>query len=705
MITGIFILDWGLMSISIFNTILMLWLGITVILTAEQRTWGVYIVGSGLLLGALFFGIHTIILGYEYTVWPLAELDFWWQVGWFPVILAPYAWYAVILWYSSFFDQRDSQLRRRHRIPFAFMTAIAAFLILLLIFEHPMPIYTQMIFLDVSQTLNIAGIPVLFLLYPPYALLCIALPIDPLLNPEPSDRVMGELARRRSRPWLLGTTLILLVVCILVSLFMLTAGLWARSHTYQVRTSPNIVFLTVFDLMLSLLIGLGTVSLGQAVISYEIFTVRTLPRRGFLRHWRNAIILSAGLSIIIGWTLIYQPLPVYSLLFMVAITVLFYALLTWRSFVHRDYLITSMRPLVNTQGLMDYLFNPTTSSQSRARTLFNAICQDLLNTSKAQLIAMGVLAPLVREQMTYRSNRPELQLPASLFASTQDNIVPLDPNEYGGFHWVVPLWSERGLSGALLLGEKIDKGLYSVEEIDIARTSAERIIDMAASEQMARQLMSIQEQRLKEQRVMDFHTRRVLHDETLPTLHTTIIQLSNLKNQHPQISESIQTLSGMHSQIAELIHTTPDALDTGETYLLVGAIQHMIQQEFQQEFNGICLETHNLIINTSTLVQNVVLGALREVLRNASLHGRGDDAQTQLNINIDFHRRNDSLIIQVRDDGIGLQAASSNNHGSGGGLALHSTMMAIVGGYLTVEPGTSAGTQVTITVPNIFAQS
>ena len=39
----------------------------------------------------------------------------------------------------------------------------------------------------------------------------------------------------------------------------------------------------------------------------------------------------------------------------------------------------------------------------------------------------------------------------------------------------MPLWSERGLIGMLLLGPKRDGGLYTQEEIEIARASGERL--------------------------------------------------------------------------------------------------------------------------------------------------------------------------------------------------------------------------------------
>ena len=39
--------------------------------------------------------------------------------------------------------------------------------------------------------------------------------------------------------------------------------------------------------------------------------------------------------------------------------------------------------------------------------------------------------------------------------------LPLDPGDFSGASWAVPLWNGPGLSGLLLLGEKRDGSLYT----------------------------------------------------------------------------------------------------------------------------------------------------------------------------------------------------------------------------------------------------
>src|SRR6185295_552494 len=97
--------------------------------------------------------------------------------------------------------------------------------------------------------------------------------------------------------------------------------------------------------------------------------------------------------------------------------------------------------------------------------------------------------------------------------------VALAPEDYQGFDWVIPLWAERGLSGALYIADKQDRGFYTQEEMDLAQASGERIIDLLAAEQMTKRLMQIQRKRSAENSVIDLRTRRKLHDEVLPSLH------------------------------------------------------------------------------------------------------------------------------------------------------------------------------------------
>jgi signal transduction histidine kinase len=692
--TGSAILDWALIALSVFNVVILLWLGLTVLLNAERRSWGVWLMGMGLMLGSAFFVSHTAILGFEVAFFSYTDgLNFWWQIGWIPVIAAPFAWYIVTLWYAGFWRAPRPPLRLRHRGWLALMTFMGFTLLALILTGRSIPSFVQIIEIDFSDSPGINGIPLLFLLFPTFMVSCILLSMDVLRRPEPADRLMGDLARERSRPWLMGTATVLLIVSLLVTIFIFQVV----SHTGDRNLLElGIGSVASFDLVMVALIALSCLLLGQAVVSYEVFTGKTLPRRGFHRQWRNAVILAAGYGLLIGWSLVIQLRPVYSLLLTALMMAVFYALHSWRSFAEREQFMARLRPFVSNQGLFAPFGDADDDPTARARRLFVAVCRDLLGVSRAQLLPLGGMASLAGAPLVYPADEAPALLDEAL---NTDGVRSLDPALYHGLRWAIPLWAARGRSGLLLLGEKTDGGLYTQEEIEIAEASGQQIIDMLAGEQMARRLVSLQRGRLAESRVMDRRTRRALHDETLPALHATLLHLSSLPREEPAVRDAIASLTTLHRQVSDLIHSanSPARLDgdVGE------ALRNMVEREFAGEFNSVTWDIRGTPPELDSMTQEVVVGAAREAVRNAALHGRGGEPERPLNLVISLCG-GDDLSIVIQDNGVGLnhraQVATDVPRGSGGGLALHTTMLAIIGGDLIAE-ATAAGTRVTIHVP------
>ena len=288
------------------------------------------------------------------------------------------------------------------------------------------------------------------------------------------------------------------------------------------------------------------------------------------------------------------------------------------------------------------------------------------------------------------------------FSSPQTMCIPLDPARYGGATWAVPLWSERGLVGVLLLGEKRGRGLYTQEEIEIARASGERLIDSQAGAEMARRLMGLQRERLAESQVLDQRARRVLHDDVLPRLHAAMLTLDD-KNH----ADAVEALADAHRQIADLLHEMPTVSAPEVARLgLIGALRQTVDEEFGNAFDAVAWkvepEAEQKAHAIPTLTAEVLFYAAREAVRNAARHGRArqgrgeDSAPLHLRIAVAQHH---GLEITIEDDGVGLGAGSASDPGSGHGLALHSTMMAVVGGILAIESAPGAYTRVTLRLP------
>ncbi len=702
--TGFPLLDGALIAVSLFNTILLMWLGLTVLLNAERRTWGVWVIGFGMLVGAGFFVSHTAILGEGITLNGPA-LNFWWKIGWIPVIVLPFAWYVVMLWYAGYWNAADSELRARQRRWLKTASIWMVGLGTLMILGQPLPSFSQIARLDFFSTLELGGVTLLFVLYPDFMMMCIMLSIDALRHPGPADRPEGERARQRAHPWLLAASVVLMIVAVLVAAFIVWALVSAHAETLTIASIPTIYAVGILDLLLAGLIGAAVILLGQALVSYEVFTGKVLPRRGFFRHWRNVVIFAAGYSLLLGWALVIQLRPIYSLMLTTIVMVVFYVLFGWRSFVERERFMARLRPFVTSQRLIERLTNGE-PAPSRAGALFQAICRDVLGAARARLIPMGVLAPLAGPPLLYPpgENGEPVRLSTALFPSPQEKVVPIDPNEHGGFRWAIPLWAERGLIGALLLGDKRDGGLYPQEEIEIARASGERIVDMLAGEQMARRLVEVQRRRVVETRVIDLQTRRVLHDEVLPALHASVLTLGGMAHDPEtgeEIAGAIDALTNSHRRIANLIHQptgSTEAMPAGRT--LIEALREVAEDEFGQAFDSVTFEATTKLPELDPLVQEAVFGAVREAIRNAAVHAQGKDSDVPPKLAVTATRDETGIVIAVRDDGIGFESGNAPSEGgSGGGLALHSTMMAVVGGYLTVESPEGGGTLVTLTLP------
>lgn len=697
-------LNGATLSLSIFNAILLIWLGLTVLFNSDRRAWGIWLGSLGLLLGGAFFVSHTAILGVGLDQLSYRSLIFWWTVGLVPAVALPFAWYTVVLWYSGFWGPPPhSKLHRKQRRWFFLVMAVMVLgffslglgIVLLLL---PAPSLNP---LRGFIRWSIAGIPMLAVGYSIYVVLCIGLSLHALRQPGPSTRVMGTLARQRAWPWLAATSIMLLLVSLLVAGVTLWIVQTARSTTLFIIYAQSAETIAWFDLAITTLIAIANVLLGQAIVSYEVFTGKTLPRRGLVRYWRQAILLAAGAGLVIGGTITIQLRPFYALFLSALLMTIFYALLSWRSYAEREQYIDQLRPFIASQRLYEQLLTHSAPAEVDVLSPFHALCHDLLDAQVAYLAALGPIAPLVGLPLTYPGHikpvLPNLTDIAAQFHSPQTMIAPLEGQLYNGAVWAIPLWSQRGLIGVFLLGEKRNGGLYTQEEIEIARVSGERLIDTQASAEMARRLMMLQRERLAQTQVIDQQTRRVLHDDILPTLQTALIHLSSGSSQ-----EAINQLTAAHRQISDLLHQMPTTSAPEVARLgLLAALRRTVEQEFSHAFDEVVWEvapqTADAIAKIPTLTAEVLFYAAREAVRNAAKYGRDANSERPFYLTMRLKWQN-GLAIEVEDNGIGLGTAV-NGHGSKQGLALHSTMMAVVGGSLAVDSTPYQFTRVQLTLP------
>jgi len=710
--TGASWLDWAILAMSLFNTVLQLWLGLTVLLNAERRSWGIWLAAGGLLLGSLFFLSHSAILGFDLAEINLG-LNIWWRIGWLPVLCLPFAWYLVMLWYGGYWESRTSRLHQRQKPWFAGLTVILIVLAGLLFFANPIPSLTQLVAPDLNATLSLAGVPLLILLYPIYILLCIGLALNVLRQPGPTERWSGVQARLRARPWLIAASFVLLLVGLLVGWIMF----WIiRNAGPGILTRPMTELIGLFDVLIAGLIAAAVILLGQAMVAYELFTGKSLPRRGLMHYWRWAIVLAAGYGMVVAGSQVAGLRPFYSLLLSTILMTVFFALLGWRAYAEQDRLVASLRPFIASSRMYDRLTSqaeavttPTNGPEPAADLIstFRALCSDVLGAQSGRLITLGPLAPFSGRPLVYPDTADysqSLQVTelAAQLVSPQVSALPLDGVQYGGAAWAVPLWGERGLTGLFLLGAKADGGLYSQEEIEIARLAGERLIDAQASTEMASRLMSLQRQRLAQSQIVDQQSRRMLHDDVLPRLHTALLALTGPE---PGIREAIGHLTEVHRSVSNLLRDMPSSQPGLLARLgMAGALGNVLENELAGAFETVTLDLQpdalDAVQKLPGFMSEVLFYAVREAVRNAASHAQSESESHPLHLTIRLSL-DDGLSFVVEDDGRGITASSEPSATSdrGQGLALHSTMMAVIGGTMTLESEAGLYTRVRLWLP------
>jgi signal transduction histidine kinase len=165
---------------------------------------------------------------------------------------------------------------------------------------------------------------------------------------------------------------------------------------------------------------------------------------------------------------------------------------------------------------------------------------------------------------------------------------------------------------------------------------------------------------------------------------------------------AVQEMGEIHHQLTTLMRALP-AIQNSELSRrgLIEALQVTIDNEFRSYFNTLVWQVDDnvskIIESIPAYASEVLFHATREAVRNAAHHGRQSETDQLINLSITMTCE-DGLTVRIYDDGIGFNP-SINNENFGQGLALHSTLMAVVGGSMSVESIPNRTTQVIINLP------
>lgn len=675
--SGYPLLDWPALTLSLFNAFLLCWLGFTVILEADRRAVGVWLSADGLFLGGAFFIAHTAILRNGWD-WASPLLNFWWKAGWWPLILSPFAWYCVILWYSGYWDSSESPLHRRQAPFFGLMLILTAGLLVWMVAANPLP--------DIGARMaNMTGFHGLAILFPAYILFCILLALDAILRPGPTARFLGNEARGMARPWLKASTLVLLAVSLLVA-FALTWGINTFSLEYESQViSPGVMIpLTTLDVIIEILITVAILLIGQAAMVYEVFSSIPLPRSGLKKRWAFAIVTGAVLSCVLSTILMVLQRPEAAYLLLIPLLTAALTIQNRLAAHEQETEAGQLRTLARPYRMYERIFFTPGSSDTLPEALseFSLICRNLLRTEKAVLIPSGVLSSFLPDQLNYpleeRSNRITVTLPAN----PGDENTPI-PFETGGFRWAVPLISPRGLDGWLIIGSHSGGGFYTQEEISISRAAVQRLMDSLAAAEIARRLVNLQQQKQAETRLLDQRSRQILHDDILPLLHTALLTdphgpagaqiteahrlIANLLREAPPPPPSEIARSGLFAAIEQLARREAD----------------LLKADLDMQFDEPAMRAGLALPPDAA---ETLYYAVRECLRNIakhSSHAGPDTMKITLRASVDG-----MLEICLENNGAEKITSQQETASTGEGIRLHNAMLAVFGGGIHLEqPG------------------
>jgi len=204
-------------------------------------------------------------------------------------------------------------------------------------------------------------------------------------------------------------------------------------------------------------------------------------------------------------------------------------------------------------------------------------------------------------------------------------------------------------------------------------------------------LMVLQRQQLAESQVLDRRARRVLHDDALPQLHAAMLLLSGgTAARSDQQAEAVGLLGEAHRQISNLLRDLPAAIPPELTRLgLIGALRWVVENEMKGAFDEVEWEidpgAETSAAKLQPLAREVAFYAAREALRNVARHARPEGSAELLRLGISVSSQPDDLEIRIDDNGVGLDGLEVLASGSGAGLALHRTLLAVVGGSLEID--------------------
>ncbi|MEI1277822.1 ATP-binding protein [Leptospira venezuelensis] len=655
-------------SAFIFLSTNLFWLGTTTGTNLEKKNAASYFSIFTLIVSSLLFA-SSAILGQSGFLIVSSYPFLYFFPGLILLILIPFGWYVVIVWFFGFLKRKGIFLILFYLLSFCQLVAISILLI-----------YNPGKSWNISLFEYWKFVPFSFKsAYLIYIFTCVFLSLLCLFLFRISNNSLSELGRQKAVPFLKLIGFSLLGVVSLVSV-LFVGDEFGIIENLILKAEKEPKYFYGFVLCIQGLICISILVLGWALISYEILTGRILPKISLRQEWKNSIYTSFILSsLYFVFAKLGYPRAEIPIIF------------SYSFFLSRFFTIRKNKQISFSQNevLKMILYSGS------VKLSFGYLCKDVLEATKAALIFRGKI-PYISDTNIYYPEDTKSEIfdfSKTVYYLENPNIQYLDKDQFSGF--VIRVKIESVLSGDayLLLGEKENGGLFAEEEIEIARTTGTWLVHSLFLEETGNILEELQRKKIQEQRLSDQKTRQILHDEILPEIHSLILEISNDKSGNLK-SQHANSLTELHKRISFLLR---EMSDTGLEISRLGLIPMLqkLQDSEAKDSNLIWKIEPNLNSATENYppeVQEVLYYAFRESLRNAVKYS--GESKSQITIAIQYEN---GLSIQIKNE-IGKDVILVRS--SGQGLKIHSALLRIFQGSLTLEFPSSKEAVIQIFLPS-----
>ena len=450
-----------------------------------------------------------------------------------------------------------------------------------------------------------------------------------------------------------------------VGLSGMAAAVWQSPLELPPRLTPALVA-TDFGIMLLVLVAVGAT--GRATLQYELLSERA-PRIGLLAELRRveraALLIGAICALLEFWIRGAAPASLLPCTLGFAL----HALSLQEALALRSELLSRLRPLTGGRSFQE------------ERERFASFCRAILGVERACLLPVGTAAGLgvpglVLEPGAARARDVSPEAIAGLrarFANNEETSEGPMETPWGPMASILMLPGDSDAAGYLLLGPT--RSRPSSEARELARTYAGRLLDRLALRQFAHSLSTLYREQILDRKLGETRMRRTLHDEILPELQTLALEHGGSGK-----GDLALRLANVHRTIADVLRGTVGYDNTLHGRSLRQAIRSLVERSADLRIRLLFLGSER---NVKPATADVVYFALREVLENVRRHA----SECRLLIAVSTGREGLRLEIrewQTRPASATVQATERSSGGAGSGLSIHSAMVTLFGGTLSV---------------------